>query len=86
MSTQKTNPLADNNRYQGKMRHYHRSRKNDEVKWDDWTGDKVKSPIRQKFDKILVGAGAIIFGLGILGGVLGVIYIALNKILPLIVK
>jgi preprotein translocase subunit Sss1 len=56
------------------------------VKWDDWTGDKVKSPIRQKFDKFLVGAGAVIFGLGILGGVLGLIYIALNKILPLIVK
>jgi hypothetical protein len=46
----------------------------------------MKSPSRQKFDKILVGVGTVMVGLGILGGVVGAIYVVLSKILPILVK
>jgi hypothetical protein len=86
MSSQKTEPMSGNNRFQSKMRHYHQSNKNDEVTWDDWIGDKVKSPARQKFDKIFVGVGTVVVGLCLLGGVVGVIYVVLKNILPIFVK
>ena len=53
---------------------------------EDWIGDKVKSPARQKFDKIFVGVGTVVVGLCLLGGVVGVIYVVLKKILPILVK
>jgi len=86
MSSQKTDPISGKTRYQSKMRLYHQSSKNEEVSWDDWIGDKMKSPSRQKFDKILVGVGTVMVGLGILGGVVGAFYVVLSKILPILVK
>lgn len=86
MSSRKTDPMPGNSRFQSKVRHYHQSNKTEEVTWDDWIGDKVKSPGQLKFERVLVGIGTVIVGFMLLSGVVGVIYIGLKKILPIFVK
>lgn len=78
--------MSGNNRFQSKVRHYHQSNKTEEITWDDWIGDKVKSPGQQKFEKILVGVGTVIVGMILLSGAIGVIYFGLKKILPMFGK
>ena len=87
MEDNKTDSLSRPARFEGKMRHYHQSsRVTDHSDWDEWVGDEIKSPWRQKMDNVILRLGTIAVGLLLLGGVVLVIFMVLKKILPIFGK
>ena len=86
MSINKTNPLSGNNRFQTKSRHYHHRTKVEDGSWDNWIGDKTKSPFRQKFEKSFVTISVLLVGLGLIAAAFAVSYVVLQKVIPMISK
>ena len=69
------------------MRHYHQSsRVTDHSNWDEWVGDKIKSPLREKFDKVILTLGTMAVGLILLGAIFLVIFMVMKKFLPMFGK
>ena len=69
------------------MRHYHKSSLvTDHYNWDEWVGDKIKSPWRDKMDRVIVTLGTMAVGIALLVGVLFVIFMVMKKILPMIAR
>jgi len=87
MSNRKIDPLSRPTRFQGRIRHYHKSsRVTDHSNWDEWVGDKIKSPMREKMDKVLLTLGTMAVGVALLGGVIFVIFMVMKKVLPMIAR
>lgn len=72
--------------YDAGVRHYHRPNEKIDENWDDWIGDRMKSPWRGKFEQVLVMFGTLIFGCIVLGAILSIIYFAMGKVLPILGK
>ena len=87
MSERKTDLVSRPTRFHGRMRHYHKSsRVTDHSNWDEWVGDKIKSPWREKMDRVIVTLGTMAVGIALLVGVLFVIFMVMKKILPMIAR
>ena len=68
------------------MRHYHQSNRTEEVSWDEWSGDKVKGPLRRKLEQVLLNFSTLIVGIMLVGGAFFVVYMIMKKILPMVSK
>jgi esterase/lipase len=86
MSGNKFEPLSGNERFQTKARHYHHRSKADNSTWDDWIGDKAKSPFRKKFDKAFLTISVLVVGLGLVAAAFVAAYVILQKLIPMISK
>lgn len=73
-------------RFDAGRRHYHQSQSPDEVQWDEFLGEKIKSPVHRKFGQVMHAIGTLLAGCLLLGGILYVLYFVLGKILPIIGK
>lgn len=72
--------------YRAGVRHYHRPNENANSDWDEWIGDRVKSPFRAKIENFLVILGTLVFGLAAFAGIMYVIFFAMGKVLPMVGK
>jgi hypothetical protein len=72
--------------YRAGVRHYHRPNEKDNGDWDEWIGDRLKSPLRAKAESFFVLLGSLVFGAIAFGGILYVIFFAMGKVLPMIGK
>jgi hypothetical protein len=68
-------------RFHGKVRHYHR--KVTETSWDDWIGVKAKHPRRQQIDRIVLKFAVLLVGALGVCGILMVLYIVVKIILSI---
>lgn len=50
-------------RFQPKIKHYHKKDHEGEVSWDDWVGDKRKSPFRKKINNFFLQITVAVTGL-----------------------
>lgn len=75
--------MTGTKRFDAGRRHYHRSQKAEDEQWDDFLGEKVKGPLRQKFDQILQIIGTLVAGCVLLVGILYVLYFVMGKILTM---
>jgi hypothetical protein len=72
--------------YRAGVRHYHRPNEKGQGDWDEWIGDRLRSPWRAKVESFFVLLGTLVFGAVIFGGILYVIFFAWGKVLPMIGK
>lgn len=81
MSAQRNSPLEPSSRFQGRNRHYHRTNREQDVTWDDWIGDKKKSPTRQRIEKALMTVAVVVTGIGLIAGAFTVVSVVMKKVL-----
>lgn len=72
--------------YRAGVRHYHRPNEQADREWDEWIGDRVKSPLRAKIESFFVILGTLAFGAIAFIGIMYVIFFAMGKVLPMVGK
>lgn len=63
-----------NRTYRAGVRHYHRPNENANSDWDEWIGDRVKSPFRTKLESFSAILGTLVFGFVAFAGIMYLIF------------
>jgi hypothetical protein len=86
MSSKRITPTQEISRFKGKMRHSHRAGKSDGISWDEWIGDKKKSPARQKLDRMVLTVTVLLIGLVLSVGAFGLIFFVMKKVMNMMAR
>lgn len=78
--------MSGTKRFDAGRRHYHQTQQADNEQWDEFLGEKIKSPFRRKLDQMFVVIGTLVTGCLLLAGILAVLYFVMGKILPILGK
>lgn len=86
MKPERPRMMTGTKRFDAGRRHYHQSQQAEDEQWDDFLGEKIKSPLRRKLDQMIQAIGTLIAGCLLLMGILWVLYFVMSKILPMFGK
>lgn len=86
MKPERSRMMTGTKRFGAGRRHYHQSQQADDDQWDDFLGEKIKGPLRRKFDQMMHVVGTLVAGCLLLVGILWVLFFVMGKILPMIGK
>ncbi len=67
-------------------RHYHHQQEEVNIQWDEFLGDKIKSPLRLKIERVLQVLITVIIGCLLLLVIVVVLFFLMGKVLPFVGK
>jgi hypothetical protein len=86
MKPERPRIISGGKRFDAGRRHYQHQQEEVNNSWDDFLGEKIKSPLRRKIDRVFQVSITVIVGCLLLFGILVVLFFMMGKVLPFVGK